>query len=348
MSQSRLRTRDHRWPERHPAVLGLTIGGTLLLGLVAQEILLGRFALMRADPDVLMIFRIAISHCLMAGYFPAAYYALLRGTRETVHELGETLDPTDEDWSVDSAVQIRRSTTLICCTIGLLASVTMPFLTSETPPWNPSMWPPEVWWHRLLGLFAAVWVGFFFAAVIDTAAQTFRLADWIDVVDLLDLSVWSPFVKQGLLTSLLVVGGLTVQAVRLFEPGERVVLAITFGLTLPLAVLGLWLPVRGAHRRIRQAKDAELARISKRIQQARTLLLNGAADGAADTSPDQMLGISSDQMPGLIAYLQLIERIPDWPFQPSTAVQLILYLLIPVASWFGKKLIEGLLDRALR
>jgi hypothetical protein len=53
-------------------------------------------------------------------------------------------------------------------------------------------------------------------------------------------------------------------------------------------------------------------------------------------------------MPGLVAYLQLVERIPDWPFQASTAVQLVLYLLIPVASWFGSLLIEGLLDRMLR
>jgi hypothetical protein len=291
-------------------------------------------------PEVLMIFRIAISHCLMAGYFPAAYYALLRGTREIVHELAETLDPTDEDWSVDSAVQVKTRTLLICCAIALLAAVAMPYITSETPPWDPSTWPPEIWWHRLLGLFGAVWIGCFFAAVLDTAAQTFGLADWIDVVDLLDLSVWSPFVRQGLLTSLLVVGGLTVQAVRLYEPVERSVLAITFGMTLPLALLGLWLPVRGAHRRIRQAKEAELARISERIQQARTLLLDGAVVG----SP----GISPDHMPGLIAYLQLIDRIPEWPFQASTAVQVVLYLLIPVASWLGSLLIEGLLDRLLR
>jgi hypothetical protein len=196
-----------------------------------------------------------------------------------------------------------------------------------------------VWWHRVLGLLAGVWIGAFFAAVIDTAAQTFRLADWIDVVDLLDLSVWSPFVKQGLLTSLMVIGGMTIQAARLYEPGERVILAISFGMTLPLALVGVWLPVRGAHRRIRQAKEAELARISERIRQARALLLDGAADGSPGSSPDQM--------PGLIAYLQLIERIPDWPLQPSTAVQLVLYLLIPVASWFGSVLIEGLLDRLL-
>ena len=82
--------------ERHPVVLGLSISGALLLGLVVQEVLLDRFTLMPEDPDVLMVFRIAIVHCLQAAYFPAAYYALLRGTRETVHELAEILDPTEE------------------------------------------------------------------------------------------------------------------------------------------------------------------------------------------------------------------------------------------------------------
>jgi hypothetical protein len=215
----------------------------------------------------------------------------------------------------------------------------MPYLTSATPPWDPSYWSPEVWWHRLLGIFAAVWVGCLFAAVVDTAAQTSRLADWIDAVDLLDLSVWSPFVKQGLLTSLLVVGGLSVQALRLYEPQERIVLAITFGVSLPLALLGLWLPVRGAHRRIRQAKDAELAWVHQRLQQARALLQETPEDGSPTIAPDPM--------PGLIAYLHLIERVPEWPFQTSTFVQVALYLLIPIASWVGSALVEGMLGRLI-
>jgi hypothetical protein len=325
--------------ERHPVILGLAICGTLLLGLVVQEILLDRFTLMQADPEVQMLFRIAIVHCLMAGYFPAAYYALLRGTRETVYELDEILDPTEEAWSADSAVQVKVRSLLIFCTIGVLISVAMPYLTSPTPPWSPSSWPPEVWWHRLLGLFGAVWTGCLFAAVVDTAAQTSRLADWIDAVDLLDLSVWSPFVRQGLLTSLLVIGGLSVQALRLYEPGERTLLAITFGISLPLALLGLWLPVRGAHRRIRQAKDAELAWVHERLQQARALLQESSMVGSPTVAPDPM--------PGLIAYLQLIERVPEWPFQTSTFVQVALYLLIPIASWVGSALVEGMLGRLI-
>jgi hypothetical protein len=325
--------------EGHPVALGLGISGALVLGLMVQEFLLDRFSLMQTRPEVLMVFRIALVHCLQAAYFPAAYYALLRGTRETVHELDEILDPTDEEWSADSAVHVRKSTLLIMCTIGLVVSVAMPYLTSPIPPWDPSYWPPEIWWHRLLGIFSALWVGVLFAALWDTAAQVSRLADWIDAVDLLDLSVWSPFVRQGLLTILLVIGGLSVQALRLYEPGERIVLAITFGLSLPLPILGLWLTVRGANRRIRETKEAELAWITERIRQTRALL----QDGSADKSP----ATSAGDMPGLIAYLHLIERVSEWPFQTSTFVQVMLYLLIPVASWVSSALVEGLLTRLI-
>jgi hypothetical protein len=84
-------------------------------------------------------------------------------------------------------------------------------------------------------------------------------------------------VKQGLLTALLIIGGITVQALRLYEPQERMVLVLVFGASLSLALLGLWLPVRGAHSRISQAKEAELARVSARIRQARAVLLGGWA-----------------------------------------------------------------------
>lgn len=325
--------------ERHPVVLGLSISGAVLLGLVLQEVLLDRFTLMSANPSVGKDFRIAVVHCLQAGYFPAAYYALLRGTRENVHELEEILDPTDETWSVDSAVQVRKRTLLISCAIALLVSVATPYLTSDTPPWDPSMWLPEVWWHRLLGLFAALWAGCLVAAAWDTAALTSRLANWVDPVDLLDLSVWSSTVKQGLLTSLLVIGGFSVQALRLYEPQERIILALTFGISLPLVLLGLWLPVRGAHRRIRQAKEAELARISERIRQTSAVLLDGPVPGPPDISPDQM--------PGLVAYHRLIERVPEWPFQSSTFLQVALYPLIPIASLIGTELLEGLLGRLI-
>jgi hypothetical protein len=54
------------------------------------------------------------------------------------------------------------------------------------------------------------------------------------------------------------------------------------------------------------------------------------------------------QMADLIAYLELIEGVPEWPFQTSTVMRLLLYLLIPVASWAGKQMIETTLDQLFK
>jgi hypothetical protein len=52
-------------------------------------------------------------------------------------------------------------------------------------------------------------------------------------------------------------------------------------------------------------------------------------------------------MADLTAYLRLVEAAPEWPFQGSTVVQMLLYLLMPIASWFGDALIGGVLERLL-
>jgi hypothetical protein len=209
-----------------------------------------------------------------------------------------------------------------------LFTVFTPFLTTPEPPWNPSTWQPEVWWHRGLGLFIGWWAGWLTAAVWDTSKRTSRLATRVLAVDLLDLRQWSPFVRQGLLTALLIVGLVSILSLMLLDPTEWPVIAVAVGLCLPLALLGLWLPVRGAHRRIRQVKEAELEWVRERIRSTRRLMEAPLASG---------------QMADLIAYLRLIEDAHEWPFQASTFVQMVLYLLIPVASWVGSLLIEELL-----
>ena len=93
------------------------------------------------------------------------------------------------------------------------------------------------------------------------------------------------------------------------------------------------MPVRGARERIREAKGVELAWTRDGIRESRTHLHNLFSD----TSPDA----SDGQMADLTAYQRLIEDVPEWPFRISTLVQVLLYLLIPVASWIGGLLIEN-------
>jgi hypothetical protein len=147
----------------------------------------------------------------------------------------------------------------------------------------------------------------------------------------LDLRPFALFVKQGLLTSVLAVGALSIISLLLLEPGQWPVVVIIVGLTLLLAVLGLLLPMRGLRRRIRQVKGAELAWTRERIRRASAFVYKLSA-------PE-----TPGQLADLYAYQQLIDDVPEWPIEGSAILQVALYLAIPVLSWFCSLLIENLL-----
>lgn len=314
-----------------PAILGLSISSILLFGFLMQEYLLGRFTLIFEEDDLLQDFWIAVVHCLLAGYLPSAYFLLLRGTRNTFEELENILKPATDPSCVDSVVHIEKRYLIVWGLVGVLVAVSMPYQTAMSP-WDPSTWHPEVAWHRVLEPFIGLWAGFFFGAVWVTSKRISQLATRIDSVDLLDLSPLSPFVKQGLLTTLLTVGMISIFSLLLLDPGEWPVVARAYLGCLTVALLGFWLPMRGVHQRIHEIKEAELKWTRERIRQSETLLHSG--------SPDMSPGHMAD----LVANLKLIEDVPEWPFESLTIVHVMAYLLIPLASWLGGLLIESLLE----
>jgi hypothetical protein len=151
-------------------------------------------------------------------------------------------------------------------------------------------------------------------------------------VDLLDLSPLFPFVKQGLLTTLLTIGLVSIFSLLLLDPGEWPVVARAYLGCLAIALIGFWLPIRGVHQRIHEIKEAELKWTRERIHQSEILLHSG--------SPDMLPG----QMADLVANLKLIEDASEWPFESLTIVHVMAYLLIPLVSWLGGLLIESLLE----
>jgi hypothetical protein len=168
-------------------------------------------------------------------------------------------------------------------------------------------------------------------AIWYTSTRTSRLAARIRSLDLLDLSPLYPFVKQGLLTSLLTVGTATLFSLFLLEPDQWPAVVIVVGFTLPLAIAGLLLPVYGAHLRIREVKKAELEWTRERIRRASSSVYKLSA-------PE-----SPGQLADLYAYQRLIEDVPTWPIEGSAFTQVALYLAIPVVSWFCNLLIGRVL-----
>ena len=89
-----------------PLWLGIGISGSLLLIMFVIETVLGRWSgflvggefdpLAKVSEGMLRDLRIAIVHCLVIGYMPAAFLSVLRNGLRTVLVLRATLDCTLE------------------------------------------------------------------------------------------------------------------------------------------------------------------------------------------------------------------------------------------------------------
>jgi hypothetical protein len=95
--------------------------------------------------------------------------------------------------------------------------------------------------------------------------------------------------------------------------------------------------VFGVHRRIREAKAAELARVVAAIRGEPAALA-----GSAIARREANAGLAD-----LIAWRGLVDSAREWPFDASMRLRFLLYLAIPVGSWLGGALVERLLGAVL-
>ena len=80
----------------NPAILGIGIIVILLFGLLLYEYLLdGLTVIFEPGSSRHHDFRIAVIHCLLAGYLPAAYFYLMHRTRNNIGELEMVLEPVN-------------------------------------------------------------------------------------------------------------------------------------------------------------------------------------------------------------------------------------------------------------
>ena len=108
--------------------------------------------------------------------------------------------------------------------------------------------------------------------------------------------------------------------------------ATTPPLLLVTAAVGLWAflqPMVRVHHRIRSAKSAELDHVRDQIGEAR-------AAEARDV-------MAAARLPGLLAYEGRIQAVREWPFDQSTLIRVVTYVLIPTIPWIGEAVVSDLL-----
>ncbi len=328
--------------DRGPALLdrlsplraGLGIGGVLLAALFITETLLGRWqyvlvqgefdALARVSGGVLRDLRIAVVHCLVAAYLPAALLHARQSARRTVLRLQRTLDCTPEECqALADSMTPGAAGMLFVGLLGFALSLLPPYLVQPVPPapWTPSSWHPEVYWHRLLGPPIGVTIAWLGYTVVTVSLRLSRVASRLKRIDLLDLSPLAPFTRQGLTHALLLIGLLSIWSLVMIETGFGGMMIFNLSATLALIALSLLAPLRGVHARIRDSKAGELTWLNAAIARQRESLKSG--DRRADRG----------DLADLVAYRGLVEATPEWPFSASTYLRVALYTLIPAASW---------------
>lgn len=149
--------------------------------------------------------------------------------------------------------------------------------------------------------------------------------------DLLDPSGFRPLTRYGLRTVLLWVVWFALLSLFWIGP-EAANPANAFAIVplLVIATVAFVLPVLGAHRRLRDARRAELARVDEALRSARAGLYE---PGAADP-----------RLANLVAWRMRVDAVHEWPFDTPTVLRFVAFLALGVGSWLGGALVDRVLD----
>ena len=331
-----------------PLWLGVGISGLLLLFMFVIEMVTGRWAgllvggefdpLARVSEGMLRDIRIAIVHCLVIGYLPAALLYAMRSGRCTVLVLQKVLACTPEE--CEALAETIRLSTRYLVIIGLAAFATAllsPYVVPPVPeaPWNPATWSPEVAWARILGPLTMVFSWWLAYAIISVSLRMSRIAKSLATIDLLDLSPLAPFTQQGLTNALLLIGLLSIWSLMMIETGFGQIMVVIGGAILAGTIFALLAPVYGVHQRIRKSKEEALAWVNTEL----------AAEQPTFLAPQA--GQESGRMSDLVAYRSMVESVHEWPFTLSTYTRVALYLLLPVVTWGVGLVAEEILGNIL-
>jgi len=153
------------------------------------------------------------------------------------------------------------------------------------------------------------------------------------VVDLLRIDLLNVIGRNRARTALIWFAVATV--ICLFFVGDNMA-SSTFLTLVFSAGMGLWTflrPMERVHRRIREAKAAELERVRQSI--------SGLREQAA------VLADAATRLQGLLAYEKRIEDVREWPFDQTTALRLSAYLFIPAIPWFGQAIAQYFVERSM-
>ena len=173
--------------------------------------------------------------------------------------------------------------------------------------------------------------------VVGSSQRVSRLSERVARIDLLDLRGLAPLARIGLRSALVFALAASMIAAMASDDLTLPVTLLTMAIVGAVGALTVLLPVRGVHRAIRAAKNAELRAVRAAIARTRAAALAGGSAGAEDAT----------RLGGLLALEARIAGAGEWPFNVGTLVRFSVYLALPLGSWTAAALVERLVSSLL-
>jgi hypothetical protein len=173
--------------------------------------------------------------------------------------------------------------------------------------------------------------------VIGTSLRVSRFSERMLRIDLLDLRGLAPLARIGLRSALAFALAASMIAAMAEDEGTLPVTLVSMAIVGAVGAFTVLLPVQGAHRAIRAAKDAELLAVRAAIARTRTAAIAGGTEDAEDAM----------RLGGLLAFEARIAGVGEWPFDFGTFVRFALFLALPLGSWIAGALVEWMVSRVL-
>ena len=279
---------------------------------------------------------------LRAGIWPAMVLALLitvvLGTQRWVRSMDEDdavayrvifhYDADNYPEFLDSRTKVRlRNASIIGVIVGLaLVALFSSYADGLTHPFSAA-------WF----VFVEIYVSLLTARGVVLSTRSSQMFDhsikYDLAIDLLRIDRLNVIGRNRARTALIWFA--VAATICLFFVGDNMA-SSTFLTLFFSAGMGLWTflrPMEHVHRRIRQAKEAELEKVRKSLSDLR--------EQAASQSD------AATRLQGLLAYEKRIEDVREWPFDQTTALRVSAYILIPAVPWFGQAIVQYFVEHSM-
>ena len=280
--------------------------------------------------------------CLLIGFAPTVTAYTMRGSLRDLADLRPVLSCSDAEYArLGREITAYRAWPLRLWG-WVFALGTVVVVGSDPQLWSEGILPPlgdpSLTWLVGRNALNSWMVGRAMVLEISFARAFSRVGEHLGPINLLDPASLAPFGRRGLRSVLLWMLFVAFYSL-LYTGGWAVdILAGVLVAIVAWGFIGFLLPVLGAHRRIREAKDGELSQVRAAIHEVRGRAIPLEADPAS---------LGGGRLADLVAYEARISSVREWPFDAPTVLRWVLFVALGAASWLGGAFVERALGLAL-